>query len=104
MSQPQFIDVNTKSIILSTTMQEPFITVNTEPSLSDSSSSHSSHSIPSPSDLIKLYDSTFNEAELYEEFIAQELKQWKDNVELKYFNHLYKEHQNMTASIKSMRL
>src|ERR1700678_4354674 len=100
MSQSKFTEVITKSTIFSAVAQEPFVTVKTESFISDSPSSHSNRPIPSPAGLIKQYDAVFKEAE---QFIHRELHYWKDNVELKYFNHLYKEHYNMTASITSMR-
>jgi hypothetical protein len=103
MSQPEFVDVVTESTTFSAVTQEEFVTVKTESSLSDSPSLSSNHSLPSPVDLIKLYDTTFTEADQYERFVNLELKHWKDTVEFKYFNHLYKEHRNLTASITSMR-
>src|ERR1700678_2099649 len=103
MSQPEFVDVVTESTTFSAVTQEEFVTVKTESSLSDSPSLSSNHSLPSPADLIKLYDTTFTEADQYERFVNLELKHWKDTVEFKYFNHLYKEHRNLTASITSMR-
>src|SRR5271168_3742248 len=103
MSQPKFVEVITKSTTFSAVTQEPFVTVKTESTISDPPSVSSNQSLPSPADLIKLYDATFTEAEQYERFVNQELKYWKDTVEFKYFNHLYKEHRNLTASITSMR-
>jgi hypothetical protein len=102
MSQPEFTEVITESTIFAAITQEPFVTVKTESTISDSPSSSSNQPTPSPADLIKQYDATFKEAEQYEQFVHQELKYWKDTVELKYFNHLYKEHQNLTASITTM--
>ena len=103
MSQPEFTEVITESTIFAAVTQEPFVTVKTESTISDPPSSSSNQPIPSPTNLIKQYDATFKEAEHYEQFIHQELKYWKDTIELKYFNHLYKEHRNLTASITSMR-
>jgi hypothetical protein len=87
MSQPEFIDIHTEATILSAdTTEVSFVTVETEPL-----------PLHIPNTLLSLHPTlsscmmlTFNKAEQY--VVTQELKSWKNNVKLKYFNDLYKEH------------
>src|SRR5271169_4632084 len=54
--------------------------------------------------LISLYDSTFANAQQYDDFKEEKLTTWKNTLEFQYFDHLYTSHRTMQESVRRLRL
>src|SRR5271169_240688 len=53
--------------------------------------------------LIALYDSTFENAQQYDEFRQLQMNEWKNALEFKYFDHLYTSHRTIQQSVTQLR-
>ena len=88
---------------------DTFPTVITESSLLESTPSKSSFSnvsvviSDSPADLIRAYDSTFENPQHYHDFAHRKLAPWKHMLEFKHFHTSYLHHRATTRSITELR-
>ena len=100
IQKKEFIEVITDSDLTPTPTSHKFSSILTEASLLDTET-------PIPpiphADLIEYYNQMFPTLDSYKSFMNRRLGIWEQDLQVKYFNSLYRHQRAMTNSIKILR-